>query len=142
MQVERFNRWAFFGEMCIHGNPSGVDNAVACPGKAVVFQCHDYTKPPSVIPLWNFPELPLSLLDTRQPYSTAAEVAKVGKLKETHPEIIAAILNASDKVSESAANLINSDIFDEDEEEGPKQIGQLMSINHGLLVLLGVSRPS
>lgn len=141
VQMERINRWAFVGEMCIHGNPSGVDNTVACQGKAVVFQRHDYTKPPTVTPLWNFPELPLLLVDTRQPKSTAAELAKVEKLKETHPEVTGAILNAIDKVSESAANLINSDIFDEDEEEGHKQIGQLMSINHGLLVSLGVSHP-
>ena len=141
VQTERINRWAFVGEMCIHGNPSGVDNTVACQGKAVVFQRHDYTKPSSVTPLWNFPELPLLLVDTKQPKSTAAEVAKVGKLKETHPEVTGAILNAIDKVSESAANLINSLIFDEDEEEGHKQIGQLMSINHGLLVSLGVSHP-
>ena len=141
VQMERINRWAFVGEMCIHGNPSGVDNTVACQGKAVVFQRHDYTKPPTVTPLWNFPELPLLLVDTRQPKSTATELAKVQKLKETHPEVTRAILNAIDKVSESAANLINSDIFGKDEEEGHKQIGQLMSINHGLLVSLGVSHP-
>lgn len=141
VQMERINRWAFVGEMCIHGNPSGVDNTVACQGKAVVFQRHDYTKPPVVTPLWNFPELPLLLVDTKQPKSTAAEVAKVAKLKETHPMVTGAILDAIDKVSASAADLINGDIFEEDEVEGQKQIGQLMSINHGLLVSLGVSHP-
>ena len=141
VQMERINRWAFVGEMCIHGNPSGVDNTVACQGKAVVFQRHDYTKPPVVTPLWNFPELPLLLVDTKQPKSTAAEVAKVGKLKEVHPVVTGAILDAIDKVSTSAAELINGDIFEEDEEEGQKHLGQLMSINHGLLVSLGVSHP-
>ena len=38
LQIERINRWAFVAEMCIHGNPSGVDNTVATQGKAVVFQ--------------------------------------------------------------------------------------------------------
>ncbi len=141
VQVERINRWAFVGEMCIHGNPSGVDNTVAAQGKAVVFQRKDYTRPPVVTPLWNFPELPLLLVDTKQPKSTAAEVAKVGLLKKVHPEVTDAILDAIDKVSVSAAKMITSDQFEEDEEESQKHLGQLMSINHGLLASLGVSHP-
>lgn len=141
LQVERINRWAFVGEMCIHGNPSGVDNTVSTQGKAVVFQRTDYGKPPVVTPLWNFPELPLLLVDTRQPKSTAAEVAKVGVLKKTHPAITASILDAIDKVSISAAELITSDDFEEDDIDNQAHLGQLMTINHGLLVALGVSHP-
>lgn len=141
LQLERINRWAFVCEMCIHGNPSGVDNTVATQGKAVVFQRSDYSKPPVVTPLWSFPELPLLLVDTMQPKSTAAEVAKVGVLKKVHPEVTAAILNAIDKVSVSAASMINSEDFADDEEAGQRHLGQLMTINHGLLVSLGVSHP-
>ncbi|KAL5350040.1 Mevalonate kinase [Pseudogymnoascus australis] len=141
LQVERINRWAFVCEMCIHGNPSGVDNTVATQGKAVVFQRSDYSKPPVVTPLWNFPELPLLLVDTKQPKSTKAEVAKVGNLKTTHPEVTEAILNAIDQVTISAANLITSEKYDDDEEEGQAHLGKMMSINHGLLVALGVSHP-
>jgi mevalonate kinase len=32
------NTWAFIGEKCIHGNPSGVDNTVATFGGGVVFR--------------------------------------------------------------------------------------------------------
>jgi mevalonate kinase len=141
LQVERINRWAFVGEMCIHGNPSGVDNTVSTHGKAVIFQRTDYTKPPVVTPLWNFPELPLLLVDTKQAKSTAAEVAKVGALKKAHPAVTSALLDTIDKVSESAAKLIMDDGFDGDEEANQKHLGQLMSINHGLLVSLGVSHP-
>lgn len=141
LQVERINRWAFVGEMCIHGNPSGVDNTVATQGKAVVFQRSDYTKPPVVTPLWNFPELPLLLVDTKQAKSTAAEVAKVGALKKAHPEVTASILDSIDKVTASAANLITEEDFEEDEELNQEHLGKLMSINHGLLVALGVSHP-
>ncbi|CAG8950632.1 hypothetical protein HYFRA_00002841 [Hymenoscyphus fraxineus] len=141
VQVERINRWAFVAEMCIHGNPSGVDNTVATQGKAVVFQRHDYSKPPSVKPLWNFPELPLLLVDTKQNKSTAAEVAKVGLLKKEHPEITESILNAIDKVAIGAAELIAHDDFNNEDEASLASLGKLMTVNHGLLVALGVSHP-
>ncbi|TQV90862.1 hypothetical protein V2A60_008330 [Cordyceps javanica] len=141
LQVERINRWAFVSEMCIHGNPSGVDNTVATQGKAVVFQRIDYAKPPAVRPLWDFPELPLLLVDTRQPKSTAHEVAKVAKLRDAHPKLVNAILEAMDRVTVSAAEVIDQEDFDEDEEESLQKVGELMNINHGLLVSLGVSHP-
>ncbi|PHH60224.1 hypothetical protein CDD81_1924 [Ophiocordyceps australis] len=141
LQVERINRWAFVSEMCIHGNPSGVDNTVATQGKAVVFQRTNYSKPPSVTPLWDFPELPLLLVDTKQTKSTAHEVAKVAKLKQTHPKLVGAILEAMDNVTDAAASLLVNDTFDQDDEDSLAKVGQLMSINHGLLVSLGVSHP-
>ena len=48
LQLKRINNWAFVGEMCIHGNPSGVDNTVATGGKAVLFKRNDYEQPPDV----------------------------------------------------------------------------------------------
>ncbi|KAF7563147.1 hypothetical protein G7046_g965 [Stylonectria norvegica] len=141
LQVERINRWAFVSEMCIHGNPSGVDNTVATQGKAVVFQREDYSKPPSVRPLWDFPELPLLLVDTRTSRSTAHEVAKVGKLREQHPKLVGTILDAMDKVTMAAADVIEDEDFDNEDEESLTKVGELMTINHGLLVSLGVSHP-
>ncbi|KAH7336529.1 mevalonate kinase-like protein [Rhexocercosporidium sp. MPI-PUGE-AT-0058] len=141
LQVERINRWAFVGEMCIHGNPSGVDNTVATQGKAVVYQRSDYAKPPKVTPLWNFPELPLLVVDTRQPKSTAVEVAKVATLKKAHPQITDSIINAIEKVADSAVELIGDEDFDSEELSCLESLGKLMTINHGLLVALGVSHP-
>ncbi|KAE8452418.1 hypothetical protein EG329_000320 [Mollisiaceae sp. DMI_Dod_QoI] len=141
LQIERINRWAFVGEMCIHGNPSGVDNTVASQGKGVIFQRTDYTKPPKVKPLWNFPELPLLVVDTKQARSTAVEVAKVGALKKKHPLITESILNAIDKVCEGATEIIGNDNFDPENLSSLEDVGALMTINHGLLVALGVSHP-
>lgn len=141
LQVERINRWAFVGEMCIHGNPSGVDNTVATQGRAVVFKRGDYTKPPVVTPLWNFPKLPLLLVDTKQSRSTAAEVAKVGTLKKTHPEITNILLDAIDKVTESASSVICDKDFDSHDVADLQRVGELMTMNHGLLASLGVSHP-
>ncbi|KAF3770904.1 putative Erg12 [Cryphonectria parasitica EP155] len=141
LQLERINRWAFVGEMAMHGNPSGVDNTVATQGKAVVFQRTDYGKPPSVRPLWDFPELPLLLVDTKQPKSTAFEVAKVGALKEKHPKLVGSILDTIDKITRTAESLMDEEDFDSEELESLQKVGELMTLNHGQLMSLGVSHP-
>lgn len=141
LQIERINRWAFVGEMCIHGNPSGVDNTVATGGKAVVFKRGDYNRPPTVIPLREFPELPLLLVNTRQSRSTATEVAKVAALKKARPSISEPILEAIDKITESAYELISSPEFNAKDSASVQTLGDLMRINHGLLAVLGVSHP-
>jgi mevalonate kinase len=140
-QIERINRWAFVGEMCIHGNPSGVDNTVSTGGKAVLFQRKDYAKPPLVKPLRDFPELPLLLVNTRQSRSTAVEVGKVATLRKGHPEIAEQILSAIDHVTRSAHDLITQEDFDPDDPASLKYLGELITVNHGLLVSLGVSHP-
>ncbi|ORY16276.1 ribosomal protein S5 domain 2-type protein [Clohesyomyces aquaticus] len=141
LQIERINRWAFVGEMCIHGNPSGVDNTVSSGGKAVLFQRRDYRQPPTVIPLRNFPELPLLLVNTRQSRSTAIEVAKVATLRGAHPALTENILDAIGLVTESAHKLLTSPGFDPTSPTALKHLGDLITINHGLLVSLGVSHP-
>lgn len=141
MQLERINRWAFVGELCIHGNPSGVDNTVSTRGKAVLFKRVDYSKPPKATPVTDFPELPLLLVNTKQPRSTAVEVAKVGALKRKYPEVTEKTLDGIDQVTMSAYNLITSDDFDSKSEANLEHLGDLFRMNHGLLVSLGVSHP-
>lgn len=141
LNIERINRWAFVGEMCIHGNPSGVDNTVSSGGKAVLFQRPNYDKPPVVIPLHSFPELPLLLVNTRQSRSTATEVAKVATLMKVHPELAATIMDAIGLVTESAHKLLTSPDFDPTSHASLKFLGELVTVNHGLLVSLGVSHP-
>jgi len=141
LQLERINKWAFVGEMCIHGNPSGVDNTVATRGKAVLFKRTDYSKPPMATPLKDFPELPLLLINTKQPRSTAIEVAKVGAMKKKYPEVTENLLNSIDQITRSAHDLIMSDGFDPRAEENLEYLGDLFRTNHGILVSLGVSHP-
>lgn len=141
VQIERINRWAFVGEMCIHGNPSGVDNTVSAGGKAVLFRRGDYSKPPSVIPIIDFPELPLLLVNSRQARSTATEVAKVGTLKIAHAAVAESMLDCIDQVTQSAHDFIMEGRFDRESDEAMEHFGTLLRINHGLLVSLGVSHP-
>ncbi|POS72513.1 mevalonate kinase [Diaporthe helianthi] len=141
LQVERINRWAFVGEMAIHGNPSGVDNTVSTQGKAVVFQRTDYSKAPEVRPLWDFPELPLLLVNTKQSRSTAQEVTKVAKLKDSHPKLVGGILDTIDRITKTAEALIEEDGFESKDMESLRRLGELMTVNHGQLLSLGVSHP-
>ncbi|KAL4787360.1 ribosomal protein S5 domain 2-type protein [Aspergillus varians] len=141
VQIERINRWAFVGEMCIHGNPSGVDNTVSAGGKAAIFRRGDYSKPPSVVSLPSFPELPLLLVDTRQGRSTALEVAKVGRLKKEWPVVTESILDSIDSVTTSAEQVVRDLNSDALSEKTLQQLGTLIRINHGFLVSLGVSHP-
>lgn len=141
LQLERINRWAFVGELCIHGNPSGVDNTVSTRGRAVLFKRIDYAKPPKVTPLKDFPELPLLLINTRQPRSTATEVAKVGTMKKKHPEVTEATLASIESVTMSAHKLITTKDFDPHSDSSLEHLGEMFRVNHGLLVSLGVSHP-
>lgn len=141
VQLERINKWAFVGELCIHGNPSGIDNTVATRGRAVLFKRTDYRKPPTSTPLREFPELPLLLINTKQPRTTAAEVAKVGALLKKYPAVTGATLHNIDEVTMSAYNLITSSDFDPTSSQNIEHLGDLFRINHGLLVSLGVSHP-
>ncbi|EMC91459.1 hypothetical protein BAUCODRAFT_79905 [Baudoinia panamericana UAMH 10762] len=140
-QLERINRWAFVGELLIHGNPSGVDNTVSTNGHAVLFQRKDYSKPPSVSILRDFPELPLLLIDTNQAKSTAAEVAKVGALHKAHPGVTGHIFAAMDAITMSAHEESESESESESEESMIAHLGELMTVNHALLSSLGVSHP-
>lgn len=140
-QLERINRWAFVGELCIHGNPSGVDNTVASRGKAVLFKRVDYSKPPQATPLNAFPELPLLLVNTKQSRSTSTEVAKVAAMKKKYPDVTEKTLESIDQVTMSAYKLITSDGFDPKSEANIEHLGDLFRINHGLLVSLNVSHP-
>ncbi|KAF1950739.1 mevalonate kinase [Byssothecium circinans] len=141
LQIERINRWAFVGEMCIHGNPSGIDNTVAAGGKAVLYRKGSQDKPAHIVPLHSFPELPLLLVNTRQSRSTAVEVAKVATLKANHPAVTENILDAIGLVTESAYKLLTSPDFDPESPAALKHLGDLVTVNHGLLVSLGVSHP-
>ncbi|KAF8476200.1 ribosomal protein S5 domain 2-type protein [Kalaharituber pfeilii] len=142
LQTKRINNWAFVGEMCIHGNPSGVDNTVAVQGKAVMFKRRDHNLPPEVTPLNSFPELPLMLVNTKTPRRTVEQVANVRKLLENYESITQLILQAIDKVAHEALDIIRENRFAHDRTHSSLiRLGELICINHGLLVSLGVSHP-
>ena len=137
---KRINNWAFVGEMCIHGNPSGVDNTVSVQGKAVMFKRQDSALPPIVNSIKSFPKLPLMLINTKAPRSTSEQVSKVKRLLDEYPGVVELVFNSIDKITQEALNVITS--FKEESSHSPLiQLGELIRINHGLLVSLDVSHP-
>lgn len=130
--AELINSWSFLGEKCIHGNPSGIDNAVATYGGAVYFQ-----REPKLMETLDFPQLNLVLTNTAIPRRTSDLVAGVGKLKDEHPKISNPIMDSMGEVSREAYKLIKN----HDKNIGAK-LGNLARINHGLLVAIGVSHPA
>lgn len=143
MQIEHINRWAFVDELCIHGDPSGVDNTVSAGGRAVMFQRNNNNLgPPSVIRLTKFPRLPLLLVDTQQSRSISIQVEKAKTLKSNHPEITDIILDRIGNIATSALELISSANFHgSGSSDALGNLGTLIGVNHGLLVSLGVSHP-
>ncbi|KAJ5471378.1 hypothetical protein N7530_008735 [Penicillium desertorum] len=87
-----------------------------------------------------FPKLPLLLVDTQQPRSTAIQVEKVKTLKTNHPEITEIILDGIGKIATSALELMPSANFSGN-SDALGHWGTLIGMNHGFLVSLGVSHP-
>ncbi|KAJ6024847.1 mevalonate kinase [Penicillium herquei] len=141
LQVERINQWAFVGEMCIHGSPSGVDNTVASRGAAVVFKKNE-EGPPSVTPLTDFPKLPLLLVDTQQSRSTSEQLQKVITMRDSHPRLTEILLDGIGQITAAALEIISPPYpTDHYQAEVIRALGPLIRVNHGLLVSLGVSHP-
>ncbi|KAF4555303.1 Mevalonate kinase-like protein [Elsinoe fawcettii] len=152
--LDLINALAFLGESLIHGTPSGVDNTVSTLGKAVVFRRPTPGSAPVIESLRKFPELPLLVVDTKQAKSTAVEVAKVRTIRERHPSVVEPLLDSVDRITGEARRLIAEAEggFDETGAAGTEggmgvgpetveRLGELIRLNHGVLIALGVSHP-
>lgn len=128
--LELVNKWAYVGEQCLHGTPSGVDNTVATYGGAVAFQKQ------TTMQLLTIPSLRLLLTDTGVPRSTKDQVAKVSNLKSSLPRVIEPVLDAMHQVAIAALTHLCT------LEPDLAGLGNLITINQDLLRTLGVSHAS
>lgn len=132
--LDFIDRWSFMGEKCFHGTPSGIDNAVATHGGAVLYQKMQGNS--SVRnSIRNFSALRLLLTNSKVPRSTAELVGNVARQNSLFPEISNSILDAMGHVVKAAYELILAP------EPRKRELEELVNINHGLLVALGVSHP-
>ncbi|KAI8099806.1 GHMP kinase [Halteromyces radiatus] len=136
--LETINRYAFKAEQVIHGNPSGVDNAVAAFGGAKTF-----LKGKGFSTLEGFKSLRLLLTNTKVPRSTSALVEFAANRKAKYPHVIDPIMDAIDGVS-----IRCKDAFLEyqngtmDSLSLVTELEELVDMNHCLLYALGVTHPS
>nr|XP_012423473.1 PREDICTED: mevalonate kinase isoform X2 [Odobenus rosmarus divergens] len=91
--LELINKWAFQGERVIHGNPSGVDNAVSTWGGVIRFQQGKISS------LKRPPALKILLTNTKVPRSTKALVASVRSRLLKFPEIVTPLLASINAIS-------------------------------------------
>lgn len=131
--------WSYMGEKCIHGNPSGIDNAVATHGGAVMFQRMENAVPSVRTSMRNLPSINLLLTNTKTPRRTADLVSNVARIVNDFPKSTGCILESMEAIAREAYNLMLRPFFDEDSKA---RLMELMRINHGLLVSLGVSHPN
>lgn len=128
--------WALMGEKCFHGNPLGIDNAVATHGGAVMYQRRAGAGEAAVrTSVRNFAELPLLLTNTKVPRSTAALVGGVASLAARYGPTVESILEAMERLAAHAYELMVRLQCDR------AALAELVRVNHGLLVALGVLHP-
>ncbi|XP_056313491.1 mevalonate kinase isoform X1 [Danio aesculapii] len=136
-EMELINRWAFMGEKIIHGNPSGVDNAVGTWGGFLRYHSGNIT------PLSWVPILRILLTNTKVPRSTKVLVSGVKDKINKFPSIMKPVLE-----SVSAVSCTCEQTLTEMAEHGPSAEHynileqELIDINQHHLNVMGVGHSS
>ncbi|KAJ7309860.1 hypothetical protein JRQ81_007934 [Phrynocephalus forsythii] len=134
-ELDLINRWAFQGERVIHGNPSGVDNAMGTWGGALRYQSGKIT------PLKRVPTLRILLTNTKIPRSTKALVAGVKDKLLKFPGIMEPVLASIDAISQECEGILEA-MADGSSQEYCSVLEELVDINQHHLNVIGVGHPS
>ncbi|MBI80234.1 MAG: hydroxymethylglutaryl-CoA reductase, degradative [Pseudomonadota bacterium] len=127
---EEVNRLAFLSEKVAHGNPSGIDNTLACYGKPLVYRNSD----PQFIELLNIKKPIYMIIGfTKKEGLTARTVSKVKTAWKKDPIIYEKIFDQIDSIVLKGIEAIQSEDYED--------LGELMNICHGMLNALQVSTP-
>ncbi|NXM67093.1 KIME kinase, partial [Serilophus lunatus] len=134
-ELTLINSWAFQGERVIHGNPSGVDNAVGTWGGALRYQAG------KIIPLTRVPTLRILLTNTKVPRSTKVLVAGVKEKILKFPAIMNPVLDSIDAISQECQSVLEEMPANPSPEYYPV-LEEFFDINQHHLNVLGVGHPS
>ena len=117
---------ALEAERVVHVNPSGVDPLISTMGGIVA-----YRKGEGYVSV-EAPVKPIIVVGvTRRRGTTGAMVRRVDKLRRAYPEVLAPLFHAGGHLTIEAAEALRAGDL--------KRLGELLNINHGLLVAIGVS---
>lgn len=133
--LELINSWAFQGEMIIHGNPSGVDNAVGTWGGMLRFLSG------KIIPLSRVPLLRILLTNTKVPRSTKVLVARVKDKINKFPTIMTPVLDSVDAISCTCEKVLSEMTCEPITGEHYNILEELIDINQHHLNVMGVGHP-
>ncbi|XP_051924749.1 mevalonate kinase isoform X2 [Hippocampus zosterae] len=134
--LELINSWAFQGEMIIHGNPSGVDNAVGTWGGMLRFLAG------RIIPLSRVPLLRILLTNTKVPRSTKVLVARVKDKINKFPTILTSVLDSVDAISCTCERVLLEMTCEPITGEHYNVLEELIDINQHHLNVMGVGHPA
>uniref|UniRef100_A0A3P8WKF2 Mevalonate kinase n=1 Tax=Cynoglossus semilaevis TaxID=244447 RepID=A0A3P8WKF2_CYNSE len=134
--LELINSWAFKGEMIIHGNPSGVDNAVGTWGGMLRFVVG------KIIPLSRVPLLRILLTNTKVPRSTKVLVARVKDKINKFPSIMIPVLDSVDGISCTCEKVLSEMTSEPITGEHYNILEELIDINQHHLNVMGVGHPT
>ncbi|XP_060105707.1 mevalonate kinase isoform X2 [Heteronotia binoei] len=134
-ELALINSWAFRGEQVIHGNPSGVDNAVGTRGGALRYQLG------KICSLKSVPSLRILLTNTQVPRSTKVLVAGVKDKILKFPAVMQPVLASIDAISQECENIFEAMAEHPSLEHYPV-LEELMDINQHHLNVMGVGHPS
>lgn len=134
--LELINSWAFQGEMIIHGNPSGVDNAVGTWGGMLRFLSG------KIIPLNRVPLLRILLTNTKVPRSTKVLVSGVKDKINKFPMIMTPVLDSVDAISCTCEKVLSEMTREPITGEHYNILEELIDINQHHLSVMGVGHPA
>ncbi|XP_056182395.1 mevalonate kinase isoform X1 [Falco biarmicus] len=134
-ELTLINSWAFQGERVIHGNPSGVDNAVGTWGGALRYQSGKIT------PLKRVPMLKILLTNTKVPRSTKVLVAGAKQKILKFPAIMDPVLDSIDAISQECQSVLEAMPENPSPEYYPV-LEELFDINQHHLNVIGAGHPS
>jgi len=117
---------SFESERFVHFEPSGIDQTISSSGGVMV-----YRKGKSPNPIEVKSEIPIVIGNTGIPRKTGDLVNAVRRRLNDFPDVLEPIVHAAGDLSTRAVKaLLHGNL---------KRLGELMSINHGLLSAIGVS---
>ncbi|CAK8680462.1 unnamed protein product [Clavelina lepadiformis] len=135
--LEKINETALMLEKLLHGNPSGIDNAISTYGGAVVYHNGKISH------ISSLPSLQFLVVNTGIARNTKSLVSSVKSKMTDFPEVVCNIMQAIHEISVQAEGILRDveKSHSQNHEMDLKKLKELLKMNQHLLQSIGVSHP-